>query len=186
MTNPKNLKMPTHEQAVTLGRKGGLVKSAKKQWTNLKYCSQKCPYSSTCPFMTASMASPNSLCALKEKKITTGGKQAPISQELINTFFSLFEDGEEGLLREGLVSLYKVKLKNVNASSDDLHDYIKSIIDLKKAFYGVKIEQPITNININTKTYEFITAIKAEQEMEANRKEAQRLKLIETTAKAVD
>src|SRR5659263_223092 len=155
MPNPQNLApIRTHEEAVARGRagglKGGLSKSPRKKWSALKYCSpQKCPYSGGCPFMTASLASPDKHCALKAKKVTAFGKEAAIQQDVIESFFSLFEEGGAGLLKEALAGTYKIRLRSVNATTEELHDYVHTIIDVKKAFYPEKEGMGDTNINVN-------------------------------------
>jgi hypothetical protein len=164
--NPKkeNLKViQYHEDAVRLGRKGGSKTSAKKQWTNLKYCVPKCPYSGMCPFMTASMASPDKLCALKQRRVTMTGKSMGIQPDIIESFFSLFENGKEGIIQEALSVLFKLRLKSQNASSDELHEYFNALLNMKKTFYPER-EAPLeTNIQINIKPH-WITLMEAEEE----------------------
>jgi hypothetical protein len=163
--NPRieNLKsIQTHEQAVIMGRKGGSKTSAKKQWTNLKYCTQKCPYSGMCPFMTASMASPEKCCALKGK-LVSGGRNVSIQPEIIESFFSLFENGKEGLIQETLSVLFKMRLNSQNASSDELHEYFNALLNMKKTFYPEREAPPETNIQINIKPH-WITLMEAEEE----------------------
>lgn len=177
--NPQNLiPIRTHERAVELGCKGGSKTSAKKQWTNMKYCSEKCPYSRMCPFMTASMASPDKLCALKQRRVTMAGKGVVIQPDIIESFFSLFEDGKEGLLKEALASVYKIRLRSANSTTEDLHKYVHTLIDLKKAFFPEKEEAWDTNININIQEPEWISSVEAERRVKELKKKSE---AIETT-----
>lgn len=177
--NPQNLiPIRTHERAVELGRKGGLKTSAKKQWTNLKYCSEKCPYSGMCPFMVSSSASFDKFCALKAQKVTMAGKSVSIQPDLIQSFFSLFEDGKEGLLKEALASVYKIRLRSANSTTEDLHKYVHTLIDLKKAFFPEKEDAWDTNININIKEPEWISSAEAERRVKELKKKSE---AIETT-----
>lgn len=165
MLNLNNLKpIRTHEEAVQKGRKGGSVHSNAKKWINLKYCSSKCPYSGLCPFLTASISN-GGLCSIKEKKVSSNGRVVPIQEEVLSTFFSLFENGKEGLLRECLGVLFKLRLKSQNASSDELHEYFNALLNMKKTFYPEREAPPETNIQINIKP-QWITLMEAEEETE--------------------
>ena len=178
--NPQNLNpIRTHERAVELGRKGGSKTSAKKQFANLKYCAPSCPYAFGCPFLSVSMADSKKLCALKAKKVTAGGKEVALSQDVIESFKSLLEGGREGLLKEALAVTFKIRLKSANATTEEMHDYVHTIIDLKKAFHPEKEAVGDTNINLNFQEPEWVTRMEAERrEKEKNKK----LEAIETTA----
>jgi len=117
-----------------------------------------------CPFMTASMASPDKLCALKQRRVTMTGKSVGIQPDIIESFFSLFEDGKEGLIREALSVLFKLRLKSQNASSEELHEYFNALLNMKKTFYPEREAAPETNIQINIKP-EFITRMESERRL---------------------
>lgn len=59
-------------------------------------------------------------------------------QEVINAFFNLFVNGEQGLINEALSTLYTLRLKSTKATPKELKDLISAILDLKKAIYGEK------------------------------------------------
>jgi len=117
-----------------------------------------------CPFMTASMASPDKLCALKQRRVIMAGKGVGIQPDIIESFFSLFDDGKEGLIREALSVLFKLRLKSHNATNDELHDYFDALLDMKKVIYPEKENPTETNIQINIKP-EFITRMESERRL---------------------
>lgn len=163
--NPKieNLKsIQTHEEAVKMGQKGGSVQSNAKKWINLKHCSSKCPYYHQCPFVSIS-AQDSGFCSIKKGLIISNGKEVPIQKEVISTFFSLFENGKEGLIREALSVLFKLRLKSQNASSDELHKYFNALLNMKKTFYPEREVPPETNIQIHIKP-QWITLMELEEE----------------------
>ncbi len=171
MANIQNLKpIKTHEEAVSKGRQGGLARSKIKTWQKVKKCTSKCPFYCLCPFVTATIQG-DGLCVLKKKKVMTNGREVPIREELIISFFSLFEYGKQGLLNEALSATYKIRLRNQNASNDELYNYVHILIDLKKAFYPEKDELPATNIETNYQKPEFITRLEAERRLIAQQQE---------------
>lgn len=179
MANLQNLKpIKTRHQAITLGRLGGLAKSKLKTWQKVKKCTSKCPFYCSCPFVTSSIQS-EGLCILKRKKILTNNREITISEELIASFFSLFESGKRGLLNEALASVFKIRLRNQNASTDELHKYVHTIIDIKKAFYPEK--EGVCDMNI-TPSFEppvWMTQLEAERRMRELKKKND---AIDTTA----
>lgn len=175
--NPKteNLKViKSSERAKELGSISGKMRTTAQKMRNRKYCSsEKCPYASTCPFLSASMMSPDKLCALKARAVYSGGREVPIHAELLNSFFSLFERGKEGILNEILSSIFKIRLHNQNASTDELHEYIHTLIDIKKAFYPEKESQANTQINNNFTKPEWISRLEAERRQKERRIESE-------------
>ena len=169
----------THHQAVTMGRKGGLIRSKKKQWAKLKYCSEKCPYSSTCPFQSASSATVDKQCALQKRRVVMAGREVAIQPEVIESFFSIFERGKVGLLSEALAAVYKIRLRSANASISELHDYVHTLINLKKAFYPEKEDVCDMNITPSFEPPVWMTQLEAERRMRELKKKND---AIDTTA----
>lgn len=132
----RNLRPATSESGRIMGQRGGKVITDRRKWSKRKYCKDDCPYSSTCPFLSASRSSPARLCALKAKKVISGDREVLIQPDIIESFFSLFDKRGEALLKETLKSVFLIRLQTNNDSIDELYKYVHVLVAVKKTFYG--------------------------------------------------
>ena len=178
MANNKNLKVITSsEMARELQKKSAAKRTPAQMMRFRKYCDNKCVYTPTCPFLSASQSTKKKLCALKQKKVSSADRETPIQQEAIESFISLMRDGREGILKEALAGTYKMRLKTHTGTVTELETYVRILIDLKKAFYPEK-EVVDANVNHSFVAPEWISKLEAERRL----KEQRKAESIETTA----
>lgn len=168
--NPNLPKLP-HDLAVEYGRRGGNADNSKsKSYAKRKYCSPKCVYFEGCPGVTTSMQLPI-------VKTASGSfhpcffKNAP--PEVQSIFKNLFENGEEGLIKEILNVLFRLRLESLpkadgrRLSLKEMREVIEASCQVKKAIYGDKtkteisgkIEAEIKTLNINVEIKKYIDAL---------------------------
>lgn len=160
-----------HDLAVEYGRRGGLAGNKKaKSWHHQIYCNDKCVHYSTCPAITTSMQLPVIVKGTK-KHHPCFIRKAPI--EIRNLYENLFENGEEGLIKDIMSVLFRLRMESLpkadgrKPTMKELREVIETSCQVKKAIYGDKskteitgkLEAEIKTLNINVEVKKYIHAL---------------------------